>query len=75
MLSDSEALLTLPGEDLRDRASGLRGDTPVHILQGTVQAAGQLLANGGLAAAGHADEQQVVCFLFHIGGNFSHPLL
>ena len=75
MFPDPEPLLPFAGKDVGDGAARLFYDLLVHIGQRAAQLLGQRLANGGLAAAGHADEEDVFRLPLQLGGNVGHQFV
>ena len=51
--------LPVPGEDVRNRSSGLSDDQLIHVDEGTVEEFRQSSCDLRLAAAGHAEEDQI----------------
>ena len=75
VLPNPEPLLPFGGKDVWDGAARLFYDLLVHIGQRAAQLLGQRLANGGLSAAGHADEEDVFRLPLQLGGNVGHQFV
>lgn len=55
----AEMRLPVPGEDVGNRSSGLSDDQLIHVDEGTVEEFRQSSCDLRLAAAGHAEEDQI----------------